>query len=68
MSGDTEAGFKIMTLPAARLGATFQAAIRIGKFHGVMPAVTPIGSRTTMLMLSPGTSSVWPCCSTARPA
>ena len=42
--------------------------MRIGKFHGVMPTVTPIGSRTTMLMQSPGTWSVWPCISTARPA
>ena len=57
-----------MTLPAASDGATFQAAMSSGKFHGVMPTVTPIGSRTTMLMLSPGTSRVWPCCSTARPA
>ena len=68
MSGEAEAGFKIMTLPAASDGATFQAAMRMGKFHGVMPAVTPTGSRTTMLMLSPGTSRVWPCCSTASPA
>ena len=28
-----------------------------------MPTVTPTGSRTTMLIVSPGTSSVSPCCS-----
>ena len=33
-----------------------------------MPTVTPTGSRTTMLMVSPGTSSVSPCWSWTMPA
>ena len=62
------AGLRIITLPAASDGAAFHAAMSIGKFHGVMPTVTPTGSRTTMLMVSPGTSSVWPCWSWTMPA
>ena len=32
-------------LPAASAGATFQLAMRIGKFQGTMSPTTPIGSR-----------------------
>ena len=35
-------------LPAARAGASFQAAMTSGKFHGVISATTPSGSRTVM--------------------
>src|SRR4051812_22471445 len=35
-----------MVLPAASAGATFQIAIRNGKFHGTTAPTTPIGSRT----------------------
>src|ERR1039458_2518665 len=33
-AGVTEAGFRTMQFPAARAGATFQTAIRLGKVHG----------------------------------
>ena len=39
-------GFTITLLPAASAGATFHAAIRIGKFQGTTAPTTPIGSRT----------------------
>ena len=35
-AGVCSAGFMTMQLPAARAGAIFQAAIRIGKFHGMI--------------------------------
>src|ERR687892_1328785 len=44
-SGVYEAGFRITVLPAAIAGAIFHAAIWSGKFHGVIAAHTPIGSR-----------------------
>src|SRR5208282_5914822 len=39
-------GFTTTLLPTARAGATFQANIRAGKFHGKTAATTPTGSRT----------------------
>jgi hypothetical protein len=36
---------RITELPAAMAGAIFHAAIWSGKFHGVIAAQTPIGSR-----------------------
>src|SRR5437867_1455964 len=47
VSGVYEAGLMTTELPAAMAGAIFHAAIWIGKFHGVMPTHTPIGSRRT---------------------
>ncbi|MNY14183.1 hypothetical protein D3C86_1473510 [compost metagenome] len=35
-AGVCSAGFSTMQLPAARAGAIFHAAIRIGKFHGII--------------------------------
>src|SRR4029453_11806688 len=45
--GVCSAGLSTMVLPAARAGATFQAAFWMGKFQGTMPAQTPTGSRRT---------------------
>ncbi|MNY44319.1 hypothetical protein D3C86_1793350 [compost metagenome] len=43
-SGVCSAGLSTMQLPAARAGASFQAAISSGKFHGMICPTTPRGS------------------------
>ena len=43
-NGVCSAGFKTTALPAASAGASFQAAIKIGKFHGMICPTTPNGS------------------------
>ncbi|MNR36230.1 hypothetical protein D3C85_1541280 [compost metagenome] len=43
-AGVCSAGFSTMQLPAARAGAIFHAAIRMGKFHGMIWPTTPSGS------------------------
>ena len=35
VSGVVSAGFRTAVFPVARAGASFQAAISIGKFHGI---------------------------------
>ena len=45
VKGVLEAGFRMTVLPQARAGAIFHRAWMMGKFHGVMAATTPIGSR-----------------------
>ena len=47
-SGVISDGFRIMALPAASAGASFQIAREIGKFHATISAQTPSGSRTVM--------------------
>ena len=42
--GVCSAGLRTTQLPAARAGASFHTAIRIGKFHGMICATTPSGS------------------------
>ncbi len=42
--GVCSAGLSTMQLPAAKAGAIFQAAIRIGKFQGMIWPTTPSGS------------------------
>ena len=42
--GVDSAGLSTTQLPAPRAGASFQAAIRIGKFHGMIWPITPSGS------------------------
>ena len=42
--GVCSAGLSTTQLPAASAGASFQAAIRIGKFHGMICPTTPSGS------------------------
>ena len=43
-AGVCSAGFSTTQLPAARAGASFHAAIKIGKFHGIICPTTPNGS------------------------
>ncbi len=45
LSGVSEAGLITTQLPVASAGASFHAAISSGKFHGMICATTPIGSR-----------------------
>ena len=42
--GVCSAGLSTTALPAASAGASFQTAIRIGKFHGMIWPTTPSGS------------------------
>ena len=42
--GVCSAGLSTTALPAASAGASFQIAIRIGKFHGMICPTTPSGS------------------------
>ena len=42
--GVCSAGFNTTQLPAASAGASFHAAIRMGKFHGMIWPTTPSGS------------------------
>ena len=43
-AGVCSAGLSTTALPAASAGASFQIAIRIGKFHGMICPTTPSGS------------------------
>jgi hypothetical protein len=43
VSGVYSAGFSTTVLPAASAGATFQASISSGKFHGITCPQTPCG-------------------------
>ncbi len=43
-AGVCSAGLSTTALPAARAGASFHTAIRIGKFHGMIWPTTPSGS------------------------
>ena len=45
----SSAGLSTTVLPIASAGASFQTAIMSGKFHGMIPAQTPIGSRSAKL-------------------
>ena len=47
VAGVYVAGFSTAALPVARAGAIFQIAIMYGTFHGMIPAHTPNGSRST---------------------
>ena len=44
LMGVCSAGLRTTQLPAASAGASFQAAIRSGKFHGMIWPTTPSGS------------------------
>ena len=51
-SGVCSAGLITIVQPTASAGAALRVIIAAGKFHGVIPAVTPIGSRSTTIRLS----------------
>ena len=42
--GVCSAGLRTTQLPAARAGASFHVAMRMGKFHGMIWPTTPSGS------------------------
>ena len=50
--GVAEAGFSTIVQPAASAGPHLRVIIAAGKFHGVIAAVTPIGSLVTTMRLS----------------
>ena len=50
-AGVSSAGFSTTVFPQTSAGASFQAGIAIGKFHGVIAPTTPTGIRTRHLEL-----------------
>ena len=54
--------------PAASTGASFQAAMRNGKFHGTIWPTTPIGSCSTSDIMLPGSRSASPVSASSTPA
>lgn len=56
VSGVSSAGLQTTVQPAASAGAILRAIIAAGKFHGVMAATTPTGSRNAN-MRRPGTGA-----------
>ena len=67
VSGVSSAGLSTTVLPAASAGASFQAAIASGKFHGVIRPTTPIGSRK-VIATPPATGIVSPSSRSGAPA
>ena len=51
-SGVCSAGFSTIVQPAASAGAALRVTIAAGKFHGVIPAVTPTGCFSTTMRRS----------------
>jgi len=51
-SGGTSAGLSTTQQPAASAGASFQAVVTIGKFHGTIRPTTPQASRRTRALKS----------------
>src|SRR6202047_3393316 len=51
-NGVAVAGFSTIVQPAASAGPDLRVIIAAGKFHGVIAAVTPIGSLVTTMRLS----------------
>ena len=49
VKGVSTAGLATIVQPAASAGAIFRAIIAAGKFHGVIAAATPMGSRSTTM-------------------
>ena len=56
LAGVCSAGLSTTQLPAARAGASFHVAMRIGKFHGMICPTTPSGSLKWYATVS---SSIW---------
>jgi hypothetical protein len=67
VSGVISAGFSTTVLPQARAGPSFQDAMSMGKFHGVMSPTTPSGSWKVIAM-PPATGMVSPVCLSTAPA
>ncbi|MNJ56963.1 hypothetical protein D3C77_525320 [compost metagenome] len=66
-SGVTSDGFNTTVHPAARAGASFQAVVTMGKFHGTISATTPQGSRRKRAVKSLLGSSTPRSCAASRP-
>jgi hypothetical protein len=67
VSGVSSAGLSTTVLPAASAGPSFQDAIAIGKFQGVISPTTPSGSRKVKSM-PPATGMVSPSRRSGAPA
>ena len=68
-AGTSSAGLNTTQFPNASAGAIFHAGIASGKFHGVIAAMTPSGSRVTSTSMPGRTeSSFSPVRRTASPA
>ena len=51
-SGVSPAGLLTTAQPTASAGAILRASMALGKFHGVIVAMTPTGCLMTMMRLS----------------
>ncbi|MNQ66011.1 hypothetical protein D3C85_804880 [compost metagenome] len=58
-NGDCSAGLSTTLLPAASAGASFQAAMSSGKFHGTTAAITPNGSRVMVANTFAAVGATW---------
>ena len=72
-SSSTESGVRLDGLntvqqPAASTGASFQAAMRKGKFHGTICPTTPIGSRRIIDMVFSSSMAALPSSVRTAPA
>ncbi len=67
-AGVCSAGFSTTALPAASAGASFQVAIRIGKFHGMICATTPSGSWKWYATMLSSTCEIEPSWARSAPA
>ena len=68
VSDVVDEGLNTVQSPAASTGASFQAAMRNGKFHGTIWPTTPMGSCSTMDSRLPGSLSVSPVSAKSTPA
>jgi len=67
-TGVCSAGLSTTALPAASAGASFQTAMRIGKFHGMIWATTPSGSWKWYATVFSSSSPMEPSCERSTPA
>ncbi len=66
--GVDSAGLSTTQLPAPRAGASFHAAIRMGKFHGMIWPTTPSGSWMWYATVFSSISLMPPSCARTQPA
>src|SRR3978361_1211109 len=59
VSGVSVAGLRTTVQPAASAGPILRVAMAAGKFHGVTRTATPIGCRSTRILLGPE-GAAWP--------
>ncbi|MCY1452717.1 hypothetical protein D9M71_696590 [compost metagenome] len=58
-NGDCSAGLRTTLFPAANAGASFQAAMSRGKFHGTTAATTPRASRVMVARALRAVGATW---------